>query len=116
MVNNLFGRLLGNKGYVSQAVKEWRVKESDLTFITKRYKNRKGQCFEPIDIALLKGHSLIETAFDKLQNSCQIKHSHPRSVTGFMANSLSSLIAYCCFPTSQHLKICLFLTDSLPRI
>ena len=104
MANNLFGKLFGDKGYVSAPLKEWLTKDHDLTFITKLRSNMKEQSLDYVDETLLDGRSLIETVFDELKNLCQIEHSRHRSVTGFMANLLSGLIAYCWFPYKPTLK------------
>lgn len=104
MANNLFGKLFGDKGYVSQALKQWLAKDFDLSFITKLRSNMKEQALAPVGETLLHARMLIETVFDELKNLCQIEHSRHRSVTGFMANLLSGLIAYCWFPYKPTLK------------
>lgn len=104
MANDLFGKLFGDRGYVSEPLKEWLFKESDLSFITKLRKNMKVQTLEPVDECLLNQRSLIETVFDELKNLCQIEHSRHRSATGLLANLMSGLIAYCWFPYKPTLK------------
>ena len=91
------------EGMSSQALKA-KLAERDVSFITKLRKNMKEQVIEPVDESLLNARSLIETVFDELKNLCQVEHSRHRSVTGFMTNLLSGLIAYCWFPYKPTLK------------
>ncbi|MGP9750531.1 transposase, partial [Psychrobacter sp. AOP31-B2-9] len=76
----------------------------DTTLITKLRRNMKPQLLEPMDEALLNHRSLVETVFGELKNLCQIEHSRHRSVTGFITNLLSGLIAYCWFPYKPTIK------------
>jgi hypothetical protein len=46
------------------------------------------------DWLLLRKRFLIETVHDQLKNVSQIEHSRHRSLTGFMVNLVSGLIAY----------------------
>lgn len=103
MADDIFGKLFGDRGYVSQALKA-KLAERDVSFITKLRKNMKEQVLEPVDESLLNARSLIETVFDELKNLCQVEHSRHRSVTGFMTNLVSGLIAYCWFPYKPTLK------------
>lgn len=104
MENNLFGKLFGDKGYVSLSLKEWLAKNFDISFMTKLRSNMKEQKLERVDETLINARTLIENVFDELKNLCQIEHSRRRSVTGVMANMLSGLIAYCWFPYKPALK------------
>ena len=101
--DDLFGKLFGDRGYVSQELKE-KLLEDDIDFMTKLRKNMKKQTLDPFDEGLLNQRSLIETVFDELKNLCQIEHSRHRSVSGFAANLLAGLIAYCWFPLKPSLK------------
>lgn len=103
MADGLFGKLFGDKGYISQKLKD-KFAQRDLSFITTLRKNMKKQILNPVDKALLKARSLVESVFDELKNLCQVEHSRHRSVNGFIANVLSGLIAYCWFPHKPTLK------------
>ena len=104
MAKHLSGKLFGDRGYISKALSEWLTQNSNTTLITKQRRNMKEQVLDPMDEALLNHRSLIETVFDELKNMCQIEHSRHRSVTGFIANMLSGLIAYCWFPNKPTLR------------
>jgi transposase len=104
MATSVFGKVFGDRGYISKALNEWLTKHSDTTLITKLRRNMKPQLLEPMDEALLNHRSLVETVFGELKNLCQIEHSRHRSVTGFITNLLSGLIAYCWFPYKPTIK------------
>lgn len=93
--NRIFGKLFADKGYLSQSLSEWLNKEMDIELITRVRKNMKPKELKRIDKRLLKRRALIETVFYELKHLCQIEHSRHRSITGFMSNLLSGLIAYC---------------------
>ena len=104
MATSVFGKVFGDRGYISKALNEWLTKHSDTRLITKLRRNMKPQVLKPIDEALLNHRSLVETVFGELKNLCQIEHSRHRSVTGFITNLLSGLIAYCWFPYKPTIK------------
>ena len=104
MATPVFGKVFGDRGYISKALNEWLTKHSDTTLITKLRRNMKPQLLKPMDEALLNHRSLVETVFGELKNLCQIEHSRHRSVTGFITNLLSGLIAYCWFPYKPTIK------------
>ena len=104
MAAPLFGKLFDDRGYISQALSEWLTKNSNTTLITKLRRNMKEHVLEPMDEALLNHRALIETVFGELKNLCQIEHSRHRSVTRFITNLLSGLIAYRWFPDRFTIK------------
>ena len=104
MAKPLSGKLFGDRGYISKALGDWLMHNSNTTLITKQRRNMKEQVLDPMDETLLNHRSLVETVFDELKNMCQIEHSRHRSVTGFITNMLSGLIAYCWFPHRPTIK------------
>lgn len=90
----LFGKLFGDKGYISQALFE-ELFERDLQLITGIRSNMKNRLMLLSDKALLRKRSIIETINDQLKNISQIEHSRHRSVANFFINLFSGLIAYC---------------------
>ena len=93
MAKNLFGKLFGDKGYLSQKLFELLL-ERGIQLITKIKKNMQNRLLPLIDKILLRKRSLIETVIDQLKNISQIEHSRHRSVTNFMVNLIAGLIAY----------------------
>lgn len=95
MTKGLYGKLFGDKGYVSQKLFD-RLYERGLQLVTKLRKNMKNRLISVLDSILLRKRALIETVNDQLKNISQIEHSRHRSVTNAMVNFLASLIAYTC--------------------
>ena len=57
------------------------------------------------DKILLRKRSVIETVNDELKNICQIEHSRHRSVSNFLINTISALVAYSFFPKKPAIKV-----------
>jgi IS5 family transposase len=93
---DLFGKLFGDKGYLSQPLTESLLK-TGLTLITRRRKNMKNQAplLPLLDALLLRKRGLIDSVIGQLKHKEQIEHSRHRRWTGFLANLLAGLIAYC---------------------
>jgi len=110
LVNKLFGKLFGDKGYISQKLAQDLYQMFDLQLITKLRSNMKNQLMLWTDRMLLRKRAIIETIIDQLKNISQIEHSRHRSVSNFFVNVLCGLIAYCRRPSKPSLG----LTDHLP--
>ena len=93
MTNGLWGKLFGDKGYISKELKD-KLMNNKLQLVTPIKKRMKPIEFKEEDKVLLRKRSIIETVNDILKNSCHIEHSRHRSVTNFLVNLVSSLIAY----------------------
>lgn len=93
MTKGLYGKLFGDKGYISQKLFEL-LYERGLQLITKIRKNMKNRLMSVLDNLLLRKRALIETVNDQLKNISQIEHSRHRSVTNAMVNVIAGLIAY----------------------
>ncbi|MBB1469299.1 IS982 family transposase [Pseudoalteromonas sp. SG41-5] len=94
MADSIFGKLYGDKGYISKAL-SGELLEKGVELITTVRKNMKKKFISLWDRALLKKRFIIETVNDQLKNISYIKHSRHRSMHGFMLNLLGGLIAYC---------------------
>lgn len=94
MSESLFGKLYGDKGYISQAL-TGELLEKGVELITTVRKNMKKKFISLWDRAILKKRFIIETVNDQLKNISYIEHSRHRSEHGFMLNLLGGLIAYC---------------------
>jgi hypothetical protein len=93
LARGLFGKLFGDRGYISQALQEV-LRAQDLQLITKIKKNMKNRLLSVWDQLLLRKRALIETINDQLKNICQIEHSRHRSTANFLVNVIAALIAY----------------------
>ena len=95
LVRNLFGKVFGDKGYISQPLQELLRQTVGVFFITKLKSNSKNRLpMTWVDRILLRRRAIVETVIDQLKNISQIEHSRHRSVSNFMVNLVCGLIAY----------------------
>ena len=104
LAKGLFGKLFGDKGYISQPLADQLLAQG-LELITPRRKNMKRPPLPLEDKLLLRKRSVIETINDQLKNISQIEHTRHRSVTNFLVNLVCGLIAYCHQPKKPSLHI-----------
>jgi len=93
LARGLFGKLFGDRGYISQALQEV-LSQQNIQLITKIKKNMKNRLLSVFDQLLLRKRALIETINDQLKNICQIEHTRHRSTANFLVNVVAALIAY----------------------
>ena len=103
MVKNIFGKLFGDKGYLSKKLSA-ELLEKGVYLITGIKKNMKNQLLTLKDKILLRKRSIIETVNDQLKNISQIEHSRHRSVHNFIVNLLCGLIAYTLQPKKPRIS------------
>ena len=93
-IKKLFGKLFGDKGYISKDLFT-EFFANGIHLVTKLRKNMKTKLLTPmIDAYHLRKRAIIETIFDQLKNICQVEHSRHRSVVNYFNNIFSALIAY----------------------
>jgi hypothetical protein len=93
-INKLWGKLFGDKGYISKALFT-KLFGKGIHLITKLKRNMKSTSLTPImDAILLRKRAIAETIIDQLKNICQIEHSRHRSPINFVNNLFAALIAY----------------------
>lgn len=103
MTKEIFGKLFGDKGYISKAL-------SDLLFgngiqlITAVRRNMKSKALSNEEKILLRKRSVIETVNDELKNICQVEHTRHRSISGFLINIMGAIAAYSFFPKKPSIK------------
>jgi hypothetical protein len=100
----LFGKLFGDRGYISRKLFEQLWQDFHLQLITKLRKNMKNRLMTISDKLLLRKRALIETINDQLKNISQIEHTRHRSPINFVVNVLAGLIAYCHQPKKPALQ------------
>jgi hypothetical protein len=93
LTKGLWGKLIGDKGYISQKLSE-KLQEEGIQLITYIKQGMKNKLIHLKDKILLRKRSIIETINDLLKNSCQIEHTRHRNIQNFLVNLLSALIAY----------------------
>lgn len=114
MVHDLFGKLFGDKGYLSKKLSHQLLEDHAIQLITKVRANMKNQLMDDLDKFFLRKRAIIESIYDQLKNISQIEHTRHRSVVGFMVNLLGGLIAYCHQPKKPSLNRQFFLSLAQP--
>ena len=104
MAKFIKGKLFGDKGYISKALAE-ELWDKGVQLITKLRRNMKPVVLDDLDKILLRKRSLIETINDQLKNISQLEHSRHRSLTGFMLNLVTALVAYSFQPKKPSLHL-----------
>ena len=104
-VRHFVGKLIGDKGYISQVLTERLLVTHGVQLVTKLRKNMRNMLLDVSDKLLLRKRAIIETINDQLKNICQIEHSRHRSPTNFLVNLLGGLIAYCHQPKKPSLDL-----------
>jgi hypothetical protein len=87
LTQDLFGKLFGDRGYISRSLFESRF-DRGLALITKRRKNMKNSLMPMLDKLLLRKRPMIETVNDPLKNLCQIVRAACRRQTFASSQSL----------------------------
>lgn len=104
LTREMFGKLFADKGYLSPKLFE-KLWERGIQLVTKVKKNMKNKLLDFTDKLLLRKRAVIESVNDFLKNICQIEHSRYRSVSSFLINVISGLIAYSFLPSKPSLHI-----------
>lgn len=101
----LFGKLFGDRGYVSQPLVKALLENFRLHLITPIKAKMKNRLMLETDKLLLRKRAIIETVIDQLKNISQIEHARHRSPINFVVNVLCGLIAYCHQPKKPSLQL-----------
>jgi transposase len=101
----LFGKLIADRGYISQALYEQLRETFGIQLITKLRKNMKNRLLPLIDKLFLRKRAIIESVVDQLKNISQIEHTRHRSSTNYFINIIAGLIAYCHQPKKPSLNL-----------
>lgn len=104
MSKNIFGKLYGDRGYISQKLADF-LWNDGIHLVYKRRKNMKKQNLSDTDKLLLRKRALIESVNDELKNICKIEHTRHRAPKGWLMNTISALVAYHYLPKKPSLNI-----------
>jgi len=115
MARDLWGKLVGDKGYISQELFDLLFAQ-ELHLITTVRKNMKKRLMPLMDRVLARKRSLIETINDQLKNISQIAHTRHRSPVNFLVNLLAGLIAYTWRPNKPALNLSSAELAQLPAV
>jgi hypothetical protein len=89
----IFGKLFGDKGYISADLAKKLFKQGLELFTTLR-SNMKQKLMKLTDKVLLRKRAIVETVNDQLKNISQIEHTRHRSAANFLINLLAGMSAY----------------------
>ena len=104
LLKYIFGKVFGDKGYLSQALKD-ELWEQGIQLITSIRRNMKPQLMDLADKLMLRKRSIVETINDQLKNISQIEHTRHRSIDNFFVNLMSGLIAYSRRPNKPSVQV-----------
>lgn len=93
MVKDIFGKLFGDKGYISQKLFELLFGQG-IQLVTRIKRNMKNRLMPLFDKLMVRKRAIIETIHDQLKNISQIEHTRHRSPINFLVNVIAALIAY----------------------
>lgn len=93
LARNLWGKLCGDRGYLSQALFE-QLFADGLQLVTKIKRNMKDKLLPLLDKLLLRKRALIEWVNDQLKNVSQVEHTRHRSPVNGIVNMLCAVVAY----------------------
>ena len=117
LAQSLFGRLFGDKGYISKELFEQLYQEGDgVQLITPLRSNMKNKLMPIEDKLLSRKRSIIETINDQLKNVSQILHTRHRSVINFAVNLIAGLIAYSHQEKKPSINLSPDLREGLPAL
>lgn len=105
LCKRLFGKLIADRGYISQALFEQLLETFNLQLITKLRKNMKNRLMPWMDKLLLRKRAIIESVIDQLKNISQIEHTRHRNPINAFINIIAGLIAYCHQPKKPSLNL-----------
>lgn len=93
LLQRLFGKVFGDRGYVSQKLMLHLWQSFGIQLIAKLKRNMKNRLMRATDKLLLRRRAIIESIIDQLKNISQIEHSRHRSPVNAFVNVICGLIA-----------------------
>lgn len=105
LCKRLFGKLIADRGYISQSLSKQLLETFNIQLITRLKKNMKNRLTPWLDKLLLRKRAIIESVVDQLKNISQIEHTRHRSPINCFINIIAGLIAYCHQPKKPSLNI-----------
>ena len=94
LLQQLLGKVLADKGYVSQKLSRALLDSSGIQLITRLRRTMKKRLRPLGDRLLLRRRAIIESVCDQWKNISQIEHSRHRSSVNCFVNIVCGLIAY----------------------
>jgi Transposase DDE domain len=100
----IFGKLFGDKGYISAELAK-KLLQQELELFTTIRSNMKQRLMKLTDRVFLRKRAIVETVNDQLKNISQIEHTRHRSAGNFLINLLAGIVAYTHQPKKPSIKI-----------
>jgi hypothetical protein len=94
LLKNVFGKIFGDKGYVTAPEVFEKLYRQGKHLITKIKKNMKNKIMIMQDKKMLKKRGVIESVGNILKAALSLEHSRHRSAYGFFGHVFSTIIAY----------------------
>lgn len=104
LLRDMFGKVFGDKGYLSQKLTADLLQTLGITLLAKRRKNMDNILMLLQDKVLLRKRGLIESVIDCLKNQCQVEHTRHRSVANAFTHLVAGLVAYCHRPDKPSIE------------
>jgi len=93
MTDGVFGKVFGDKGYISKSLFEQLI-ERGLNLVIGIRKNMKNKLLTLFDKVMLRKRAMIESVNNQLKNVFQLEHTRHRSPINGFVNMVSAVIAY----------------------
>jgi len=103
LTQRLFGKLVGDQGYLSQDLVARLLEQGQL--LTPIKGSMQPRLVRLTDKLLLRKRVLIEPSNDQLKTISQIEHSRHRSPANFLVNVLADLLTSCHQPKKPSLQV-----------
>lgn len=104
MAENIFGKLYGDKGYISSDLTK-KLKTKGISLITSSRQNMKPKIMSLFDKLALRKRVMIESINNQMKNVFQVEHTrHCKPINAF-CYIVASLVAYCFYPNKTSAKI-----------
>lgn len=103
-VRNIFGKLYGDRGYISKRLKDILFVDG-IHLVYKVRNNMKTGELSTFDKIMLRKRAVIESVNDELKTICQIEHTRHRCFANFLTNLIAGLLAYSFLPKKPSIKI-----------
>ncbi len=104
LTKNMWGKLFGDKGYISQAIFEQLLTQG-LPLVTGIKRNMKNKLLPLFDKLVLRKRARIESVNNQLKNVFQVEHTRHRGVLNGLVNIISALLAYTHHPHKPSIKL-----------
>jgi hypothetical protein len=94
LTKKVFGKLFGDRGYLTNEELFKKLYSKGVHLFTKIRKNMKNKLLSMQDKRLLRKRGIIESVGSLLKESESLEHTRHRSLSGFLAHVIATLVAY----------------------